>query len=78
MTQLLSKLGCEVIGINTEPTGIFAHEPEPIPENLDQLCAAVKEHGADLGIAVDPDVDRCVLIDETGKPIGMFPFILME
>lgn len=71
MTMLLKHLGCEVIGLNIEPTGLFAHKPEPVPDNLSQLCDAVREHKADMGIAVDPDVDRCVLIDENGKPLGM-------
>ena len=70
MKSLLETLGCKVIGLNLEPTGVFAHTPEPVPENLGQLCSAVVEHSADFGIAVDPDVDRCVLIDETGKPLG--------
>lgn len=86
MKSLLETFGAEVIELNTAPTGHFAHEPEPIPQHLGQLCASVKQHSADLGtlwivfqretdiflsgIAVDPDVDRCVLIDETGTPIG--------
>ena len=70
MKKLIEKLGCTVIGLNIEPTGLFAHTPEPVPENLTQLCAAVLEHKADFGVAVDPDVDRFVLIDETGKPLG--------
>jgi phosphomannomutase len=65
--QLLKFLGCEVVEINTEPTGIFAHTPEPIPENLSQLRSASR--GTDIGIAVDPDADRCVLIDENGDPL---------
>jgi phosphomannomutase len=70
MKKLLEHMGCQVIGLNLEPTGLFAHKPEPVPDNLKQLCEAVKEHKADMGIAVDPDVDRCVLIDETGAPLG--------
>lgn len=70
MKALLEVLGCTVVALNPEPTGRFSHPPEPVPENLSQLCAAVLEHKADLGIAVDPDVDRCVLIDEAGKPVG--------
>ena len=65
--KLLRHLGCEVKELNTEPTGIFAHTPEPVPENLGQLREAVV--GCDLGIAVDPDSDRCVLIDEKGNPL---------
>jgi len=70
MRRLLESLHCEVVSINEEPTGLFAHKPEPIPEHLGDLCALVKQHGAHLGIATDPDVDRCVLIDETGVPLG--------
>jgi len=70
MKALLESLGCEVITLNYETNGIFSHEPEPIPEHLNQLCEEVKLHGANLGIATDPDVDRCVLIDENGVPIG--------
>ena len=67
---LLSELGCDVIEINSEPTGIFAHEPEPLKENLRQLSEAVKKHQADLGFATDPDVDRLAIVDENGIPIG--------
>jgi phosphomannomutase len=68
--QLLKKLGCKVILINDEPNGKFAHTPEPLPENLGQLKKAVKESNADIGFAVDPDVDRCAIVDNNGKPIG--------
>lgn len=67
---LLRKLGCEVVELYCDASGIFPHTPEPLPINLTDLAAAVKEHKADLGIAVDPDADRLVLIDETGNPIG--------
>lgn len=67
---LLRELGCEVIEMNCDVSGVFAHTPEPIPENLTALCARVKAEGADLGIAVDPDVDRLVLITERGEPFG--------
>lgn len=70
MSTLLQRFGCEVVLLNGEPSGIFAHEPEPIPSNLGQLSEAVKANGANFGIAVDPDVDRCVLIDENGTPLG--------
>jgi phosphomannomutase len=70
MPQLLKKLGCNVISVNVEPNGIFAHTPEPLPENLGQLKKAVKESKADIGFAVDPDVDRCAIVDNNGRPIG--------
>jgi phosphomannomutase len=70
MQTLLEQLGCQVVPLNIEPTGIFAHTPEPVPENLGDLCTLVRTSNADFGIAVDPDVDRCVLIDESGKPLG--------
>jgi len=67
---LLEQLGCEVIAINTEPNGQFAHTPEPLPENLVQLCDAVKESNADFGFATDPDVDRIAFVSNKGVPIG--------
>jgi phosphomannomutase len=70
MHDLLRQLGCEIVHINAEAHGIFAHTPEPIPENLSQLMKTVKKENADIGIAVDPDVDRCVLIDENGEALG--------
>ena len=68
--KLLEELGCEVIGMNTEPTGFFSHTPEPVPENLVDLGERVRAEKADLGIAVDPDVDRCALVDEEGHPLS--------
>ena len=70
MPALLEALGCEVRAINLEPDGRFPREPEPIPEHLGELGALVREARADVGIAVDPDVDRLALVDETGQPIG--------
>lgn len=70
MPPLLEALGCEVIGIELEPDGRFSRPPEPLPENLDELGEAVRREGADMGFAVDPDVDRLALVDETGTPIG--------
>ncbi|MDL1893322.1 phosphoglucosamine mutase, partial [Sphingobacteriales bacterium CHB3] len=67
---LLRELGCEVIEMNCDVSGVFAHTPEPIPENLTDLCDRVKTEKADIGIAVDPDVDRLVLITEKGEPFG--------
>ncbi len=68
--ELLEQLGCSVVPINTEPTGIFAHTPEPIRENLGQLCDEVKKHAADIGFAQDPDADRLAIVDENGNYIG--------
>ena len=68
--MLLRELGCEVIEMNCDVSGVFAHTPEPIPENLSELCRRVKKENADIGIAVDPDVDRLVLITEQGMPFG--------
>src|SRR3954454_24380760 len=70
MLPLLERLGCQVSGINLEPDGRFPRPPEPVPENLGELGRLVRESGADLGLAVDPDVDRLALVDETGRAIG--------
>ncbi|HNR67735.1 MAG TPA: phosphoglucosamine mutase [bacterium] len=67
---LLEKLGCRVIFLNQEPTGLFPRSPEPIPENLGDLCEAVRLYQADLGIAVDPDVDRLAIVSDRGLPLG--------
>ena len=65
--KLLDALNVQVIKINCDPNGDFAHDPEPLAENLGELCDAVIENNADLGIAVDPDVDRLVFVDEKGE-----------
>jgi phosphomannomutase len=70
MRDLLERLGCHVAGINLEPDGRFPRPPEPIPANLGGLSTLVTRSGAALGIAVDPDVDRLAIVDETGTPIG--------
>ena len=67
---LLERLGCRVSGINLETDGRFPRAPEPVPENLGELGELVREHRADIGLAVDPDVDRLALVDETGTAIG--------
>ena len=67
---LLEMLGCRVSGINLETDGRFPRPPEPLPENLGELGDLVRRTGADIGMAVDPDVDRLALVDETGTPIG--------
>lgn len=68
MPQLLDELGCEVVNINCEKNGIFPRLPEPIPENLTETMKAVVDNKVDIGIVVDPDVDRLVLITEKGEP----------
>lgn len=70
MRELLERLGCRVSGINLETDGRFPRPPEPVPENLGELQAEVRRTGADLGIAVDPDVDRLAIVAESGAPIG--------
>jgi phosphomannomutase len=69
--HLLKALGvAEVIVLNGEVTGKFAHNPEPLPENLTELANAVRHHRADMGIAVDPDVDRLCFVCEDGSMFG--------
>jgi phosphomannomutase len=65
--QLLRELGCEVVELNCEPTGEFAHNPEPLPENLTEISEMIRKEGADLGIVVDPDVDRLAFVMENGE-----------
>lgn len=68
---LLRKLGVnDIIELNCDVTGNFAHNPEPLAVNLVETCARVKEAGADLGIVVDPDVDRLAFINEKGEMYG--------
>lgn len=68
MPRLLERLGVECIGLNCEPDGNFAHNPEPLPANLVELSETVVREKADLGVSVDPDVDRLAFICETGEP----------
>lgn len=68
--MLLDALGCKVTHLNAEPTGRFPHPPEPLAENLGDLCASVTEAKADVGFAQDPDADRLAIVDETGGYIG--------
>src|SRR5699024_267407 len=67
---LLQKLGVEVIKLYCEPNGYFPHNPEPLKEHLGDLMHAVTSHDADLGIVVDPDVDRLAFVDEKGEMFG--------
>lgn len=68
--QLLEDLGCEVVKLYCEPNGQFPHNPEPLKEHLGDICKLVKKEKADLGIVVDPDVDRLALVDENGELFG--------
>jgi phosphomannomutase len=68
--MLLKQLGVTVKEIHCEPTGHFAHNPEPLPENLMDISREIQKGKYDLGIVVDPDVDRLALICEEGSPFG--------
>lgn len=68
--MLLERLGCKVIHVNAEPSGRFAHVPEPTAENLAGLCDTVRRAGADIGFAQDPDADRLAIVDNLGRYIG--------
>lgn len=70
IVPLLERLNCEVSVINGEMNGEFAHTPEPIPKNLTDTLAFAKENHFDVGIVVDPDVDRIAFIDENGEFLG--------
>lgn len=70
LPQLFDALGCRVVFLNQEPNGMFPRNPEPAPQNLGELKKAVVDHTADLGVAVDPDVDRLALVSEQGRPLG--------
>jgi phosphomannomutase len=68
MPDFLKELGCQVVELDCEKSGIFPRLPEPIPENLTKTMQTVKDNKADLSIVVDPDVDRIVLITNEGEP----------
>ncbi len=68
--QLLESLGCRVTTIGGEPDGRFPRDPEPTAANLTDLGNLVRDSGAELGFAVDPDVDRLSLVDGEGVPLG--------
>lgn len=70
LPPLLEQLGCEVVKLYCDPTGHFPHNPEPLKEHLADICKLVVDEKADLGIVVDPDVDRLALIDENGEMFG--------
>lgn len=68
--KLLKKLGVTVTEIYCEPNGVFPHNPEPLPENIQHICSEISGGDYHLGFVVDPDVDRLVMIDENGEPFG--------
>lgn len=68
--RFLQALGCDVTVLGGTPDGRFEHVPEPIAQNLTGLCESVKQLGADVGFAEDPDADRLAIVDETGRYIG--------
>lgn len=70
LPNLLDALAVEAHVINGEPSGHFAHEPEPVPANLVQLGRAVRSTHSALGFAIDPDADRVTLVDSSGNPVG--------
>ena len=70
LPKLLESLGCKAVKVHCEPNGIFPRGAEPLQENLSDLCKAVKENECDIGFALDPDGDRCAIVDENGKAIG--------
>lgn len=70
MPPLLEALGCRVTGVNLDTDGRFPRAPEPTPANLAELGDLVAQSSANIGIAVDPDVDRLAIVDEKGRAIG--------
>jgi len=71
VVSLLKALGIkEIIELNTNPNGKFPHNPEPLPENLKEISTKIVENKADIGFAVDPDVDRLAIINEDGSMFG--------
>ncbi|MDZ7757781.1 phosphoglucosamine mutase [Rhodohalobacter sp.] len=70
LPAMLEALGVQTECIYCEPTGIFPHNPEPLPANLTEICDFVKEKSCDLGVVTDPDGDRLALVDENGRLFG--------
>jgi len=70
LPALLKKLGVEVVELYCDPTGLFPHNPEPLPQHLSDISAAMPRHKADVGFVVDPDVDRLVIVNENGTMFG--------
>ena len=68
--EYLKALGCELVLLNCVPDGAFAHHPEPLPENIAELCRTVVENRADVGFVQDADADRLAVVNEKGEPLG--------
>jgi phosphomannomutase len=68
--SFLKALGCELALLNCVPDGLFAHHPEPLPENIAELCRIVVEKRADVGFVQDVDADRLAIVNENGEPLG--------
>jgi phosphomannomutase len=68
--DFLKALGCELALLNCVPDGSFAHHPEPLPENIAELCRTVVEKRADVGFVQDADADRLAVVNEKGEPLG--------
>ena len=69
LKKLLNALGVEqIFALNDKPTGLFAHNPEPLPENITDICSLVEKEHCHCGFIVDPDVDRLAIVSDTGKP----------
>jgi phosphomannomutase len=68
--RFLKDLGCRVTAINNTPDGAFTHPPEPLPENITELCRRVLQEGADIGFVQDADADRLAVVNERGEPLG--------
>ncbi len=68
--RFLEALGCQVTAINNVPDGAFAHPPEPLPENITELCRRVISEKADVGFVQDADADRLAVVSENGLPLG--------
>ncbi|MDD8027638.1 MAG: phosphoglucosamine mutase, partial [Acidobacteriota bacterium] len=68
--RLLEAFGCEVVPLYTDPNGEFAHDSEPLPENISDICRLVREAKADIGFVQDADADRLAVVNERGEPLG--------
>jgi phosphomannomutase len=68
--RLLGALGCQTVFIHAAPDGSFAHHPEPLPENITEICRTIRQQKADVGFVQDADADRLTVVNEKGEPLG--------